>query len=446
MKIIRHSLLVDIEDKANRTILINTITSKMYVISPENADYVRRCKDAGYLINDVADANFIKDLVNEGFVVQNTETEEQLVDEIICNCRNRQKNLIDNSSVATFVLTYFCNFACPYCYEKGVKYNSAKIMSREMVDRVFDINDGHIRNISLYGGEPLLPSTRAIVEYIITKAPNSLYSVTTNGYYLEEFMDIFNKIRVSHIMVTLDGPRHIHDKTRILKSGDGTYDKIFRGIELLLQNAIPIKIRMNISENNVDACIDLRRELIRFFEKQFDEQLLQFELQTIFQLPPETRAELNDKIIFAAQTPKGTPYKYNTIAYTASPVLMSFINNTKVPFKPFYCNCDAEGKQRFFDAEGDIYSCILALKNKAARVGTYFPSISYEKNSMLSRNIETVSECRQCILKFLCGGGCANELIGAGKDIMNPNCSQIQRELFEDLPRLFRQRTTTQNE
>ena len=58
-----------------------------------------------------------------------------------------------------------------------------------------------------------------------------------------------------------------------------------------------------------------------------------------------------------------------------------------------------------------IYSCILSLKNKTATVGKYFPQHYMKEESILTRNIETVEVCKKCKLKFLCGGGCAYEIM-----------------------------------
>lgn len=54
-------------------------------------------------------------------------------------------------------------------------------------------------NIALYGGEPLLLQNKEIIEYIISKAPNAKYSITTNGYNIIEFIDILSRIDINNI-------------------------------------------------------------------------------------------------------------------------------------------------------------------------------------------------------------------------------------------------------
>ena len=48
-----------------------------------------------------------------------------------------------------------------------------------------------------YGGEPFLPCNMDIIKYIIQKAPNSTYAAITNGYCLDEFIDILKKVKVT---------------------------------------------------------------------------------------------------------------------------------------------------------------------------------------------------------------------------------------------------------
>lgn len=86
----------------------------------------------------------------------------------------------------------------------------------------------------------------------------------------------------------------------------------------------------------------------------------------------------------------------------------------------------------------DIYTCAIALGNKKAAIGQYFPQHSMFDNSFLERNIETVEVCKRCILKFMCGGGCANGIISKYGDVNHANCKYINYELYHILPKLYK--------
>ena len=344
-----------------------------------------------------------------------------------------------------FVLTYQCNFRCPYCYEGNgdcnISSQNRSIMTPEMVDAIFAIHQNEIENIMLYGGEPLLPVNKETICHIISKAPNANFSATTNGYYLEEYFDIFSKLTINHLMVTLDGEESLHNKTRILHDGKGTYEKIMRGIDLYLRHDIRIKIRMNISKANVQSCLLVKKKLIEQYKDQHSRGLLLFEMQPIFQTTGKSRQELTQILYYpdaaenSAGGPKPLDARENTIAGSLSPLVSIFSHPRK--FLPKYCNCHAETKARFYDADGRIYSCILALNKEKSAIGTYYPTLSMKRSGMHCRNIEAIPECRECKLRFLCGGGCGNAVIDDSGNVLHPNCAPIMDEIQNELPALY---------
>lgn len=444
MRLIDNMLLIKADDKDNHEILLNTLSGKIHILTTFEADCIRKWKtNEPFVCENEDENNLVLELQENGYVMSITE-EEELEKRIMSRCRERHSIILNENKFTVFVLTYMCNFACPYCYESAPKCTNSSIMTEEMVDRIFDINGGTLSQIALYGGEPFLPETRSIIEYIVSKASNADFSVTTNGYYLLEFSDLLRKLNVQNVMVTLDGPEDLHNKTRKLKNGEGTYSKIMQGIRTCLMHSIPIKIRMNITPENISPCEQLRESLIKEFPTQFNKKILTFELQPIFQLSTENKDELNERLIFNKMTDCGLPTKYNMISLTSSPVLRTFINNTRQNFRHRYCHCDAEDRRRFYDSEGDIYSCILSLNNKAATVGTYYPECKFKGSSFLTRNIESIPQCKTCKLKFLCGGGCANAILNTAGDVMKPNCQQILHEVYDELPKLFGKYTNSE--
>lgn len=439
VRLIENMLLINVDDEEQHGLLIHTLSGNISVLSKQEKEYIQSWKGKLSIEpTDESERGVYRDLMENGYLSENAEAEARIVDSILSKCRNKHEDMKRHNADAAFVLTYKCNYACPYCYEHALDYVNNKILTNQMVDKIFSIYNEHLENILLYGGEPFLPETKQVVEYIILKAPDAIYSIITNGYYLSDFVGILIKLKVKYIMVTLDGPKELHDRTRILKNGRGTYERVMKGIKLCLEQSIPIKIRMNISHNNVEQCIRLREKLISIFSRQYEAGILMFELQPIFQSSSKVKSNLNEIIFFDNSLLAPIPYNYNRMSLSLSPVLKMFANNAKMPFRPRYCNCDAEGRQMFYDAEGNIYSCTLSLRNEAASIGKYYPDYSLKKNSIFTRNIESVEQCKNCKLKFLCGGGCANAIIDADGNAMKPNCSAIQKEVYYELPRLFK--------
>lgn len=69
----------------------------------------------------------------------------------------------------SIAITYNCNFACTYCYERNISKDST--ISREMIDRFYEIafsNRDKIRDsIGITGGEPLMYENAEILEYLL---------------------------------------------------------------------------------------------------------------------------------------------------------------------------------------------------------------------------------------------------------------------------------------
>lgn len=97
-----------------------------------------------------------------------------------------------------------------------------------------------------------MPENRGLVEYIFHKAPKAEYYAITNGFYLDEYMDLLRSVRFSNIQITLDGTEKNHNETRFQVKGQPTYGKILSGIQKCLSAEIPVTIRMNLSSGNFE--------------------------------------------------------------------------------------------------------------------------------------------------------------------------------------------------
>jgi uncharacterized protein len=135
-------------------------------------------------------------------------------------------------------LTNRCNMRCKYCIFSGkyryLRTHRNKEISKENAIRAVDY---FIMNctrkerpfVTFYGGEPFLMFNlfKYIVDYVKSHGKDFHFSLTTNGTLLNDYKIqsylIENNISIN---VSLDGPKHIHDKNRLMLNGDGSFDKI----------------------------------------------------------------------------------------------------------------------------------------------------------------------------------------------------------------------------
>lgn len=144
----------------------------------------------------------------------------------------------------TLQVTQQCNLRCEYCIYSGSYTNrqhSDKLMSFDTAKKGIDFLIKHSRdskslNIGFYGGEPLLvfDIVRKCIEYAEEEIEGKKlsYSVTTNGTIINEDMIQFLESHDVNLMISLDGPKEIHDSNRkFTVNGKGTFDKIMENVE-----------------------------------------------------------------------------------------------------------------------------------------------------------------------------------------------------------------------
>lgn len=140
-----------------------------------------------------------------------------------------------------------CNINCTYCYV----YNMGDSGWAEMPNHISHDTTLAVSKalneltriqtrpfaVVLHGGEPLLLGPRKLDLVLSTfrsVVPSECsFGLQTNAILIsEEILDICFKNKTT-VSVSMDGPKHIHDRGRIGHDGLGTYDKVLEGINRL---------------------------------------------------------------------------------------------------------------------------------------------------------------------------------------------------------------------
>lgn len=432
MRLIRNLVIEPISEY--KYLLINTLNGLIDEIDKKSYDTITVWSlEENIVPSNEYETNLFNDLNNRGYIVSSINEEEEIKSQICEKLRQTTEKVKNMKENITLVLTYDCNFRCPYCFEAD---NSPlpNVMSEDMVDTALAMIGDQLKKIHLFGGEPLLPKTRNIIEYIVSQKKNLTYQITSNGYYLLEYIDILKSIKISCITVTLDGPSQIHDTRRYLPNGKPTYEKILNGIKTCLENKINIKIRMNLDLNNIDNCFELKKCLLSQLPNA--KEHLSFEMTPILQLKSGERTEILKKLIAqdAEKSELELIMSNHMFASLSNPLIKYLLYKERM--KPLYNYCYAHNNYIVFDPVGYMYPCITAVGKKQYSVGTYYPSVEYKKNSIYERNIETISECRKCNYAFLCGGGCPLGLPDSS-NIFKPNCSRTLHDMKVIVPYIY---------
>ena len=153
-----------------------------------------------------------------------------------------------------------CNFRCVYCYETFKDRRMDKQVS-ERIKMLIDRRANELKYLSLrfFGGEPLLSldTVKDIAAFAkkVCQANHvkKNFQMTTNGYLLNE--SIFNELvnlGITNYQITLDGPRTIHNRTRKLVNGSGTFDQIWKNLLTIKKSRESFYILIRIHFTPID--------------------------------------------------------------------------------------------------------------------------------------------------------------------------------------------------
>lgn len=258
-RMMRYVLRVDHEDKV---LLHNVVTGRLVVLEREEAEALETLPHAYSPV--------MEQLVTEHYLVPEGYDEHRQVINLRTILRKMDEAQQPKGGLLHYTIlpTTACNARCYYCFEHGSKIVS---MSEETANDVVSyITKSHLpeREISIrwFGGEPTLASDRIdqICNGLFKNGVRFRSRMTSNGYLFDKEMvcrakDIWN---LNSIMITVDGTEKTYNEVKAYVGvHDNPYQRVFRNIELLIQNKIHVGLRMNISVNNHKEFEPLVREV-----------------------------------------------------------------------------------------------------------------------------------------------------------------------------------------
>lgn len=428
----RYNIFSKIRESDNYFIL-NLLTGSADILSPDDAEKVKAVKTDYSLTDD----DFVGELTEKGYLTDEAE-EKRLY-------RKKYLDFIDsreNDEIQLFFVTnYSCNFACSYCYQD--QYNiPGQELSTKLIDSFFKyiLSEFPLRKkyITVFGGEPLLnsPKQKTYINYLIEKSAGSDLDlcIVTNGYTLEEYIPILQKGKIREIQVTLDGTESTHNRRRFLKNGEGTFNKIVRGIDACLENHIPVNLRMVIDKENIENLPELAGFAIDkgwtkspFFKTQIGRN---YELHHCQSATDKlfSRISLYERISeLVTQHPH--ILQFYKPAYSVAKYLSE---NGNLP-DPLFDSCPACKTEWAFDYTGEIYPCTATVGKSKESVGTFYPDITKNTNLIEeweTRDTTSIPECRECEVQLACGGGCGSVAKNRTGKICSSDCRPV-KELLE---------------
>jgi uncharacterized protein len=147
--------------------------------------------------------------------------------------------------------TPFCNIDCSYCYLPDRR--SKAMVTTETLFNLFSqvfasgwVGD-HL-SVVWHAGEPMVAPVRfyrdafRMIERIRPAGVAVEHAFQTNGTLIDDaWCSFFLEQRVN-VGVSIDGPRHLHDRNRRTRSGRGTFERTIAGVRLLRLRRVPFHV------------------------------------------------------------------------------------------------------------------------------------------------------------------------------------------------------------
>jgi uncharacterized protein len=169
--------------------------------------------------------------------------------------------------------TPFCNIDCRYCYlpDRSSKAVVAPETLFNLFSQVFASGwVGDCLSVVWHAGEPMvLPIDfyREAFRTIDGLKPAELqlaHSFQTNGTLIDPGWCAFFVDQRVGLGVSIDGPKHFHDRHRLTRSGRGTFDRTIAGVRLLRRYQVPFHVISVLSAASMAA----PREMFDFYVEE----------------------------------------------------------------------------------------------------------------------------------------------------------------------------------
>jgi len=319
--------------------------------------------------------------------------------------------------VAIVKPTHICNLACTYCYNDDVR---DPIMKDDTLNRVIDQVVSYASQLPQpvrkaefiwHGGEPTVPGLKFYEQVVVQQKQYSNVlienSIQTNGVLIDEKWLEFFKDHNFGISISIDGPKHLHDRFRLDGRGRGSFDRVFAAIQRVKNFGLPVGVCIVISRANVDH-ID---EIFDFLVKH----------RLPFNVIPLNRSgsarenyddvgldedEYGDAWIkmYDKWFDSGDEYVYcQDFALKTRAILQG---------KPADCIglAHCADMNVSIDPVGDVYACATLSGHQETKYGNIVESslvnLMHSSTALAFRDREVDPQCSECKWQHVCHGGC----------------------------------------
>jgi len=349
-----------------------------------------------------------------------------------------------------------CNIDCTYCFflsKEALYPNEKSRMSdatlEEYIRQLLESHRVPDVTVAWQGGEPTLMKLdffRHSVELVEKyRRPGQVINHTfqTNGLLLnDEWCEFFKKNNFL-VGLSVDGPREIHDTYRVDRGGQGTFDKVMKGLSFLQRHKVEYNILCTVNAANENH----GRAVYRFFRDELKAKWIQF-IPIVERATSETIEIANQgwsiqkdrkRLLY---TQKGNLVTERTVGalqygrflvdifeeWVRHDVGKVFVQLFDVTLESYFgrhklcIHAPTCGYGPALEHNGDLYSCdhfvepdyLLGNIHKTHMLDL----VSSPKQRKFGQNKfdSLTAQCKNCDVRQLCNGGCPKDRFALSKD------------------------------
>ena len=328
-------------------------------------------------------------------------------------------------------LTRRCNLRCHYCFVPHSDEGKSTRMSSDTARRAIEVLLPAHRSatIAFFGGEPLLEwdLLTEVVEFakhLYSGPGRPHFEITTNGTQLDAKKVAFLDREGFDLIVSLDGPRDVHDRHRRGADGTGSYDATMEGLRLLRGRRLATRTTLRATFTPAEMRL---KDRLEHHHRLIDEGLCAHVAlepasipQSGFDVPSVDWDAVEAEVEQAARFLAGRVRQRRRASFE---LLVRFVRRIAYR-RPACSECRAGNGYASVAPDGTIHACHRegpsTLGDLAA--GGLDESL---RAKWLDGRFYLSAECLECPIRLACGGPCRQDALDGG-DIRTPSGAGCQ--------------------
>jgi uncharacterized protein len=321
-------------------------------------------------------------------------------------------NAITRTLAVKLAMNLDCNLGCRYCFEgtrKGKFYMTLETADsfigfvRKWVGRLEERTGEEKIVITFYGGEPLL--SLELITYIAGKIKESAegagieyvsYMVTNGTLLTPRVVERLIPLGFGGAVVTLDGPREVHDQFRPFVGGSGSFDAIVKNLKETCKMT-SIQIGGNYTSDNY-------RTFPLLLDYMLEYGLTPERIESVRFSPVTSECEgFGPADFHEGCSCLGDPWLFEATLHLREEIIRrGYMSPDKV--LPGVCSLDLKDNL-LVNYDGSLYKCPSFIGRKEFAVGDLRKGIIHQRQPQGLDKWKN-EECLECIYLPLCFGGC----------------------------------------